>query len=84
MTTEWQLQEAKNRLSQLIKGVVHGDPQVITVRGKPTAVLLSVEDYQRLTKPRTKLTDFFKESPLCGEELNLERNQNDFGREVEM
>ncbi|KPV44307.1 type II toxin-antitoxin system Phd/YefM family antitoxin [Alicyclobacillus ferrooxydans] len=83
MSMEWQLQEAKNRLSQLIKEIAHDGPQIITVRGKPAAVLLSVEEYQRLTSPRTKLTDFFRESPLCSEELDLERS-SDLAREVEL
>ncbi len=83
MSMKWQLQEAKNRLSQLIKEIAHDGPQIITVRGKPAAVLLSIEEYQRLTSPRTKLTDFFRESPLYDEELDLERS-SDLAREVEL
>ena len=83
MSMEWQLQEAKNRLSQLVNQLTHDGPQIITVRGKPAAVLLSLEEYQRLTRPRTKLTDFFKDSPLCDVELDLERSR-DLAREVEL
>lgn len=83
MSMERQLQEAKNRLSQLINETVHGGAQIITVRGKPTAVLLSMEEYQRLTTPRTKLTDFFRQSPLCDEELDLKRSP-DLARKVEL
>lgn len=83
MSTEWQLQDAKNRLSQLVKEVAQWGPQIITVRGKPAAVLLSMEEYQRLTKPQTKLTEFFRESPLYGEELDVGRS-SDLPREVEL
>ncbi|MDP9729816.1 type II toxin-antitoxin system Phd/YefM family antitoxin [Alicyclobacillus sp. TC] len=83
MSSEWQIQEAKNRLSQLIKDVSRDGPQIITVRGKPTAVLLSIEEYRRLTHSPIKLTEFFRESPLHDEELLIERN-SDWGREVEL
>lgn len=83
MSMEWQLKEAKNRLSQLVNEATENGPQIITVRGKPAAVVLSVEEYQRLTKPRTKLTDFFRDSPLHDIELYLERSE-DFPREVEL
>ncbi len=83
MSMEWQLQEAKNRLSQLVSQAAQDGPQIITVRGKPAAILLSIEEYQRLTRPRTKLTDFFKDSPLSDVELDLERS-SDLPREVEL
>jgi prevent-host-death family protein len=44
---EWQLQEAKNRLSQLVNQAAHDGPQIITVRGKPAAILLSIEELPR-------------------------------------
>ncbi|GAB6274467.1 MAG: hypothetical protein STSR0004_13300 [Peptococcaceae bacterium] len=80
---KWQLQEAKNRLSQLVNQATQDGPQIITVRGKPAAVLLSFEEYQQLIKPRIKLTDFFKKSPLCDVELDLERSA-ELSREVEL
>ncbi|MDA8337532.1 MAG: type II toxin-antitoxin system Phd/YefM family antitoxin [Peptococcaceae bacterium] len=83
MSMKWQLQEAKNRLSQLVNQGAQDGPQIITVRGKPAAVLLSFEEYQRLTKPRTRLTDFFRESPLRSVELDLERSA-ELPREVEL
>jgi prevent-host-death family protein len=51
MQTQWQLQEAKNKLSQLIKLAAEGEPQTVTVYGKPTAVIVSAEEYARLTRP---------------------------------
>ena len=80
---EWQLQEAKNRLSRVVDAARCGRPQTITLRGTPTAVVLSFEQYQELTRPRTPLSDFFRHSPLCNVELDLERS-HDVGREVEL
>ena len=50
---QWQLQEAKNKLSQVIQSAIKSGPQSITIRGKETAVILSEEDYRKLTKKRT-------------------------------
>ena len=80
---EWQLQEAKNRLSRVVDAARRGTPQTITLRGIPAAVVLSFEQYQELTRPRTPLSAFFRQSPLCDVELDLERNR-DTGREVEL
>ncbi|MFB5676088.1 type II toxin-antitoxin system Phd/YefM family antitoxin [Paenibacillus terreus] len=80
---QWQLQDAKNQLSSVVKKASDEGPQIISVRGKPAAIVLSMEEYHRLTKPKTLLTDFFKDSPLHDLELDLERNK-DFPREVEL
>jgi len=80
---QWQLQDAKNRLSFVVKQAADEGPQIISVRGKPAAIVLSMEEYHRLTKPETRLTDFFKDSPLFELELDVERSK-DFPREVEL
>ena len=80
---QWQLQEAKNRLSQVLDHALHEGPQTITLRGKPTAVVISVEEFERLTRPRTRLSDFFRKSPLHGVKLDLERSK-DLPREVDL
>ncbi len=80
---EWQLQEAKNRLSQVVDQALNDGPQTITLRGKPSAVLVSFEEYRKLTMPRTGLSRFFGQSPLCGVELDLARNA-ELSREVEL
>lgn len=37
----WQLQEAKARLSEVVRLCLHEGPQMLTVRGKEEVVLLS-------------------------------------------
>ncbi len=80
---QWQLQDAKNQLSSVVKRATDEGPQIISVRGRPAAIVLSMEEYHRLTKPKTRLTDFFKNSSFRELELDLERNQ-DVPREVEL
>jgi prevent-host-death family protein len=66
MENEWQLQEAKNKLSEVINLALSEGPQLITRRGEKTAVLLSYQDYEKLCKAQGKLSEFFRESPLSG------------------
>ena len=82
-SAEWQLQEAKNRLSRVVEEARRGKPQTITLRGTPAAVVLSFDQYQELTRSRSPLSEFFRSSPLCDVELDLERSP-DVGREVDL
>lgn len=80
---EWQLQEAKNRLSQVVDQALHEGPQTITLRGKPAAVVVSFEEFRAMTAPRTGLSQFFRQSPLGDVDLDLGRS-GDLAREVEL
>lgn len=79
----WQLQEAKNKLSQVVKQAREVGPQVITVHGKETAVVISADDYRTLTHQKESLLEFFQNSPLKGVELDTARSK-DLGREIEL
>lgn len=48
MGDRWQLQEAKQRFSQLIRAVESQGPQIVTRHGKDIAVVIEVEDYHRI------------------------------------
>ena len=43
-----QLREAKARLSALVEGAASGEAAIITRHGKPRAVLLGMEEWDRL------------------------------------
>ncbi len=79
----WQLQEAKARLSEVIKKAAKEGPQKITVHGEPTAVVISSKEYERLKRPRESFVEFIRRSPLYGVELNLRREQT-LTREAEV
>jgi prevent-host-death family protein len=80
---DWQLQEAKAMLSEVIKAAAM-QPQIITVRGKETAVILSVEEYKRLVKPKQTLYEFIQSSPLRGIELSLPQRLPENMREFDL
>ena len=56
MNNEWILQEAKAKFSQLIERAASGDAQTVTVHGKPTAVVVSADEYAILTRHKGKLS----------------------------
>jgi len=74
MGRSWQLQEAKSRFSAVIAAALQEGPQVITRRGTETAVLLSFADYRAMLLGRQPLSAFFRESPLAGLDLQVERD----------
>jgi prevent-host-death family protein len=80
---QWQIHEAKNRLSEVLREAATSGPQTITVRGKETAVILSIKDWRRLTKPASSLVEFLRSSPLAEVELDLDRSP-DTGRDVSL
>ncbi len=77
----WQLQEAKNKFSEVIDQAVKNGPQEITRHGEKTAVLLSMKDYRKLVGRKGNLADFFRDSPLGG--ISFERNK-DLPRSVDL
>lgn len=79
----WQLQDAKAKLSELVKQVIHSGPQGISLRGILEVVLISKTDYEKLTRKKSGFMDFMRNSPLKGLELNLERNKSK-SRDIEL
>jgi len=73
----WQMQEAKARLSEVIKDAEREGPQEITLHGRPVAVVVSREQYDRLAGTGESLVAFMRHSPLYGdEEVDLSRDQS--------
>ena len=72
----WQLQDAKNRFSEVINKALSEGPQTVTRHGEEVVVILSKAEYDRLQKSQTGLLEFFQQSPLVGVELDLERDKS--------
>jgi len=77
MAQTWQLQEAKNQWSRVIDSAIHSGPQIITRHGVEVAVVLSYEEYKRITAVRQSLSDFFRQSPWADADLELMRDQSE-------
>ena len=72
----WQLQEAKSKFSEVVKRALKEGPQGITVRGEPVAVVISREEYTRLTHPKPGFLAFMRSSPLMGAGVKTLREQS--------
>lgn len=84
MNPVWQLQEAKNRFSEVVDTAVKKGPQTITRHGKPTVVVLSVKEYAELNpKSQRTLLDWLGDCP--GPELAdlIEERPKDEIRDVQ-
>ncbi len=75
-TRTWQLQEAKSKFSQLVDDAINHEPQIVTRHGNNAVVVLSFEEYKKLTKPETDIVSFFKNSPLADIELDFTRDKS--------
>jgi antitoxin Phd len=76
MNTVWQIQDAKNKLSEVITRALTQGPQVITKHGEKTVVVVSYAEYEKLRKSQGKLSEFFRQSPLAGSDLDLSRDKS--------
>ncbi|MCS6997215.1 MAG: type II toxin-antitoxin system Phd/YefM family antitoxin, partial [Casimicrobiaceae bacterium] len=47
----WSLQDAKARLSEVVRRAMSHEPQEITLRGEPAGVVIAKKDYKRLFQP---------------------------------
>ncbi len=81
---KWQFQEAKAKLSAVIKEAVSDGPQQITVRGKTTVIVLSAQQYSDLTSPRSSFIEFLQRSPLHGLNTSLLERDKSLCRNIEL
>ena len=73
----WQMQEAKARLSEVVKRAAAEGPQDITLHGHSVAVMLSRAEFDRLAGTGESLVAFMRRSPLYGyEDVPIERDQS--------
>jgi prevent-host-death family protein len=73
MPKQWNLQDAKARLSELVDRARAGDAQVILRRGKPAAVVVSFDDYRPREDESRSALSFFQDSPLRGFDFEMPR-----------
>lgn len=69
----WQVQEAKQRLSEVLRAAEAGRPQVITRHGADVAVVIDIASYRRLAGVRVELGDFLRHGPSF-DDLELDRS----------
>jgi len=71
----WTLARAKARLSEVVDRA-QAEPQTITRNGKPSVVIVSVDEWARKTARKGTLADFLLNSPLRGADIDVERKHD--------
>ena len=86
----WQIQEAKQRFSEMIRAVTTEGTQFITRHGEDVAVVVDIVEYRRLTRPAVDLASILLGGPKLDDiaadvfaEIEAERKA-DFGRMVDL
>ena len=69
----WQLQDAKQRFSQLVRQALTEGPQVVTRRGEEVVVVLSAESYRQLSGHGGDFKAFLLYGPDLSD-LDIERS----------
>ena len=89
----WQLQEAKQRFSELVRRAEREGPQVVTRHGEEEeeeeVVVVLVEEYRRMSEcddgeKKMDFKEFLMSAPEGLELIISERPPNDFPREVDL
>lgn len=69
----WTVAQAKAKFSQVIEKARSLGPQTITRNGRRAAVVVAAEEWERKTKRKGNLAEFFASSPLRRSGLKIER-----------
>jgi prevent-host-death family protein len=68
----WQVQDAKQRFSELIRTAHEDGPQVVTRHGQEIAVVIDIADYRHLKGEIAEFKDYLRSGPGF-DELDLDR-----------
>jgi prevent-host-death family protein len=53
MHNSWPLQDAKARLSELVRKAQEAGPQRVTIHGRDAVIVMSINEFERLQPPLT-------------------------------
>ena len=67
----WTIADAKAKFSEVVRKAEHEGPQEITRHGEEAAVLVSKKEWDRMTKRKGTLAEFFANSPLRGSGIRI-------------
>jgi len=67
----WTVAEAKAKFSEVVQKAEKEGPQRITRRGEEAVVIVSKKDWEKKTKRKGTLLEFFMNSPLRGSGIEI-------------
>jgi prevent-host-death family protein len=78
----WQLQEAKQRFSEVVRRALEQGPQVVTRHGEAAVVIVAAEEYEALKGGNADFKEFLRKAPDLGR-LKITRDRR-AARKVEL
>ncbi|HEY4446724.1 MAG TPA: type II toxin-antitoxin system Phd/YefM family antitoxin [Steroidobacteraceae bacterium] len=76
----WTVAEAKAKLSEVIEQALSQGPQIVTRSGRKAVVIVAAEEWDRKTRRKGNLAEFFAASPLGESGLKVRRSKDDLRR----
>ena len=78
----WQLQEAKQRFSEVVRDALTSGPQVVTRHGREAVVIVALDEFERLRGGGKDFKAFLRQAPDL-EALGIKRDRRP-GRRVKL
>ena len=78
----WQLQEAKQKFSELVRRTIEEGPQTVTRRGEEIVVVVPAQEFRRMTGDKPDFKEFLMSGPDLSI-LDLERSR-ELPREMDL
>ena len=79
----WQVQDAKQRFSELVQRAIDEGPQLVTRRGKDAVVVVAADEYRRLAGGVPDFKAFLLSAPDLGQP-ELDSEVRDLPRETDL
>jgi prevent-host-death family protein len=78
----WQLQEAKQRFSEVVRRALEQGPQVVTRHGEAAVMIVAAREFEALRGGQADFKEFLRGAPDLGR-LRIERDRRP-ARKVEL
>ena len=78
----WQVQQAKQRFSELVERAISEGPQIVTKHGRPAVAVVEIGEYRRLSGTTMNFKEFLMSAPDFSM-LDLERSK-ELSREIDL
>jgi prevent-host-death family protein len=83
LAMHWQVQEAKQRFSEVLRAAESGEPQIVTKHGEEVAVVIDIAEYRRLRGESMTFMEYLRAEPSLDGDLEIERVR-DLPRDVDL
>lgn len=80
---QWQVQEAKQRFSEVLRAAETGEPQIVTKRGEAVAVVIDIAEYRRLRGQPVGFMQYLVAEAVADDDFVIER-RSELPRDIDL